>query len=122
MGLGAAAILVVENHPDTAEMVGRMLRDLGHEAEVTESCAQARAAAEAGAFDLLLCDIHLPDGDGCDLMKELRDRYGLKGVAMSARVYPADRERCLAAGFSLFLPKPFGMKELREAVAAALRP
>lgn len=120
-----AKILLVEDHADSAAVVARLLRWLGHDVRRAATCAQAKAAAEAeaaveaGPFDLLLCDIGLPDGDGCELLRELRQRYGLEleGVAMTGYVYPADRERCLAAGFSRFLPKPFDLDDLRTAVA-----
>jgi CheY-like chemotaxis protein len=115
-------ILLVEDHADTADVVASLLRETGYEVRAARTCAEARASAEAEPFDLLLCDIGLPDGDGCDLMKQLAARHGLKGVAMSAHIYPEDRQRCLDAGFARFVAKPFTLQELLEAVAAAATP
>lgn len=111
-------ILLVEDHADTADVAAELLRGAGYEVRAERTCAGARLAAP-GRFDLLLCDVGLPDGDGCDLMEELHGLYGLEGVAVSAHVFPEDVERYLAAGFSAFLPKPFSLDEMLEAVAAA---
>ena len=78
---------------------------------------QARLAAGSEGFALLLCDVGLPEGDGCDLMREFRQRYGMKGVAMTAYASDAERARCLASGFSRFRAKPFRLDELWAAVA-----
>src|SRR4051812_24160403 len=112
-------ILLVEDHADTAAMV-MLLRGMGHEVRAAGACAQARDWAGQEAFGLLLCDIGLPDGDGCDLMREMRERHGLKGLALTAYVSAAHQARCRDAGFSRFLAKPFTLDELRAAVEAVL--
>ena len=109
-------ILLVEDHADSAAVVARMLRMMGHQARSASNCAEAASAVVEEAFDLLLCDLTLPDGDGCELMRDLRDRYGMEGVAMTGHDSAEDRERCRAAGFSRFLAKPFDLNQLRAAV------
>lgn len=117
MGKPAVKILLVEDHADTAAVVARMLRLMGHEVRAAMTCNEARRAAVDEAFDLLLCDIALPDGDGCDLMREFRQCYEMRGVAVTGYACAADEQRCRAAGFSGFLAKPFDLQQLSEVVA-----
>jgi PleD family two-component response regulator len=67
-------VLLVEDHSDSAKAMARLLRTFGFQVEITYRLAEARAAARAGKFDLIICDIALPDGSGLDLMRELRLR------------------------------------------------
>lgn len=89
---------------------------MGHTVRAAGSCAEARAALGAAEFDLLLCDVGLPDGDGCALMRELRERHGMEAVALTGHTDDASRERFRAAGVSHLLAKPFTLKQLREVV------
>lgn len=111
------AILLVEDHPDTAEAMADLLRLSGHEVTVAGSVAAGIAAAEAGAFDLLLSDLGLPDGSGQDLMRELGRRYDLKGIAISGYGMEEDVRRSREAGFARHLTKPVN----RQALEATIR-
>ena len=71
-----------------------------------ECLTEARAIASREVFDLLISDIGLPDGNGCDLMAELRDRQGLVGIALTGYGMDEDVDRSQAAGFSAHLSKP----------------
>jgi len=83
-------------------------------------------AVEREQFDLFICDLSLPDGHGADLLPRLRScsqaRYGGKpvpAIAMSGSVYESDVTRCLAAGFTSHLAKPFDEQGLLATIAAA---
>src|SRR4051812_3932446 len=63
----------------------------------TRTCAEALQMARAMRIGVLVTDIALPDGDGCDLFREIAARYRVRGVAVVSE--PADEARCQAAGF-----------------------
>lgn len=67
-------VLLVEDHPDVAEMTLAMLRMFGCDVELAGSVADARARLQATDFDLLLTDYRLPDGDGMDVIRAAQGR------------------------------------------------
>ena len=78
--------------------------------------ADARKSAADGVFDLVVSDLGLPDGDGTELMAELRDRYGLIGIALTGYGMEEDIARCRAAGFVQHLTKPIRVESLESAL------
>jgi two-component system KDP operon response regulator KdpE len=85
--------------------------------------AEARAVLAREAVDILLLDVHLPDGLGLDLAGELR-RAGPGGpaiVALTASVLPADQQAALDAGCDAFLAKPYGAAALVAIIAELAR-
>ena len=109
-------VLVVENHSDTREGIQLFLKALGYHAASTDSAAAAKALAQHETFDLLLSDITLPDGDGWQLLNELRasGREPRQAIAMSGLSSPADQARSRAAGYKAHLVKPFAPQELQK--------
>jgi CheY-like chemotaxis protein len=110
-------VLLVEDHADTAEAMSDVLRAAGHRVTRAGSVAEALAAALAAAhaangngtgrpFDLVVSDLGLPDGSGHDLMRELIQRYGLRGIAVSGYGMEEDLRRSHEAGFYRHLTKP----------------
>ena len=116
----APRLLVVDDHPDTLLMLNRLLTRSGFEVHTALSAGEAVVLAQSNSFDLALVDVGLPDRDGCDLMRELRDVYGLKGIALTGYGMQEDVERCRAAGFSSHVLKPFDMRELIGIVTAVV--
>ena len=78
-----------------------------------------RRLTRSERFDLILVDINLPDGNGFDLMRELRDRYGLQGIAVSGFGMEEDLRRSRESGFREHLVKPVDIEKLRAAIARA---
>jgi signal transduction histidine kinase/CheY-like chemotaxis protein len=112
-------ILLVEDHADTAEALGELLRLGGHEVAVARTASHAREAAEragTGGFDLIISDLGLPDGSGQDLMRELSGRFGLHGIALSGYGMEADVRRSREAGFECHLTKPVNLETLEAAI------
>jgi two-component system CheB/CheR fusion protein len=106
-------ILLVEDHPDTAEAMGLLLSAAGHDVEVANTAGEALEKARSRAaedgdqpFDLVVSDLGLPDLSGLDLMKSLAERYRLKGLALSGYGMEEDVKRSLEAGFRRHLTKP----------------
>jgi PAS domain S-box-containing protein len=109
-------ILLVEDHGDTAEVMAELLREHGHRVVVAGSQAAALAAAADSGIDLVISDLGLPDGSGLTLMRELQDRHGLTGIAVSGYGTEEDRRQSLAAGFSAHLTKPLTIDRLLDEI------
>jgi len=107
-------VLLVEDHEDTRRVLLRMLTRWGHRVTTAGSVAQARAEIAGGTFDLLLSDVGLPDGDGCDVVAAFREKSAAPAVAMSGFGMGADLARTHAAGFAEHLVKPVSSDRLRE--------
>src|SRR4051812_18946089 len=117
-------ILFVEDHDDTAVVVSKLLRACGHRVTLARNAADAEAAVDNDAqrqLNLLICDIGLPDKDGCELLQDLMAKRPLRAIALTAFASPADAKRCLAAGFRAHLPKPIDLDRLLAAIADATR-
>ena len=111
----ALKILVVENHEDTLQAMKMYLELEGHTADTAATMKAALAAATENTFDLVITDIGLPDGDGWELMRQLRERGPVRAVAMSGYGWKEDLEKSRAAGFLAHLLKPLKITDL-EAV------
>ena len=116
----ARRILLIEDHADTAEIMARVLRTSGYHVRVTGTVKDALSAAGAESFDLAICDIGLPDGDGCDLMNQLHSRHQMTGIALTAHAMPADMERVQNGRFSAHLVKPVTFDTLRTTIEKCL--
>ncbi|HEX8520965.1 MAG TPA: ATP-binding protein [Tepidisphaeraceae bacterium] len=117
-----AAILLVEDHADTAKLMARLLRRMGHTVQIADSVAAARRLNEMQKFDLVLSDIGLPDGTGSDLIKSIRQSHNasVPAIAMTGFGMEEDISRSLAAGFNLHLTKPVNIARLEKAIGQML--
>jgi CheY-like chemotaxis protein len=109
-------ILFVEDHEDTARVLGRILRNAGFDVTHAGTLAAAQALAASKRFDLLISDLGLPDGSGVELMKSLRDTQGIKGIALSGFGTDEDVAASTAAGFAAHLTKPVDWERLRAEI------
>jgi signal transduction histidine kinase/ActR/RegA family two-component response regulator len=110
-------LLVVEDHKPTLQVMTSLLQSIRHQVKTASDLATARRLADTHVFDLVVSDIGLPDGSGLDLMLELRERYGLDGIAVSGYGMDEDLKRSREAGFREHLVKPVGLEDLKEAIA-----
>jgi CheY-like chemotaxis protein len=117
-------LLLVEDHPDTSRVMTRLLRSLDHDVHAVGDVRAALRTAEVQQFDLVISDIGLPDGSGLELMRQLRERYQLKGIALSGYGMEDDMRRSREAGFDAHVTKPVDFDSLAAAIAdvAALAP
>ena len=106
-------ILVVEDHSDTLQALSRLLNHFGHDISVAEDARSARDMINAKEFDVVLCDIALPDGNGYDVIAEAKRKGAVKAVAISGFGARDDIERGRKAGFDFYLAKPVDFHELR---------
>lgn len=110
-------ILFVEDHADTRASMQRLLQRLNHDVVTVESGTHALEQAASEQFDLVISDLGLPDMSGLELMQQLRDRFGLKGIAVSGYGMEQDVNRSLEAGFQYHLTKPIKFEILRNLIS-----
>lgn len=110
-------ILLVEDHADTRRAIRMWLEMSGHSVVEAWDVKSALAAA-AGSFDLLLCDIGLPDGDGWTLLEMLSKNRSITAIAISGYCSPADVARSKAVGFAAHLAKPFTLEQFEAALSS----
>jgi CheY-like chemotaxis protein len=109
-------ILVADDHQDSLKALSRLLEINGHTVYTARAAAEAKDLAAASRCDLFIGDVGLPDESGLDLMRELRTRHGLKGIALSGYAQREDAEAALAAGYAKHLAKPVKFPELLAAI------
>jgi DNA-binding response OmpR family regulator len=115
-------ILIVEDETKLAHFVARGLRSEGHSVEAAADAMEAREILAAGAFDLVILDLMLPDVDGIAVCRELRARRDTTPILMlTARDTVQDRVAGLDSGADDYLTKPFALEELLARVRALLR-
>ncbi|SKA82641.1 PAS domain S-box-containing protein [Prosthecobacter debontii] len=111
-------ILLVEDHVPTRTALAQLLRRRNYRVETAGSLREAREQVQQQEFDLLISDLGLPDGTGYDLMEELRDRFPLKGIAVSGFGMEQDLAHSRQSGFVSHLIKPVRIEALESALAA----
>ncbi len=115
-------ILVAEDNATNRRLVVAILGRLGYEADVVENGVEAIQAVEAGGYDVVLMDVQMPEIDGLEATRHIRQVVvGEKQpriVAMTANAMQGDRELCLAAGMDDYVSKPIRVEELVRALRA----
>lgn len=111
-------ILLVEDHADTRRVLQRLLIRRSHEVSVAGSGEETLALLPAQDFDLVICDIGLPDTDGYALLREIHQlRPGLPAIAMTGYGMESDQENSAAAGFLAHLTKPVSLAALEDTLS-----
>ncbi|HTV48615.1 MAG TPA: MASE1 domain-containing protein [Phycisphaerae bacterium] len=109
-------ILLVEDNEPTREVLTKLLERLGHRVTGVFTVADALAAIKAQSFDLLISDVGLPDGSGLDLMRQVRERYASRSIALTGYGMTEDLHKSQEAGFTHHLTKPVDFSELQETI------
>jgi CheY-like chemotaxis protein len=114
-------LVVVDDEPDTREILGEILRTAGATVATASCLTEALALCDRFRPDLLISDIAMPGGDGYALIRQLRRRGPQRGgrvpaIAVSAHAREEDRRRALAAGFERYVTKPVEPAELLAVV------
>jgi PAS domain S-box-containing protein len=113
-------VLVVEDHPDTAELLEHLLSKTGYRVHVARSCGEAKEQMSE-QIDLILSDVDLPDGTGLDLLPMLRAVRDVPAIALTGHGTEEDEAATRQAGFQCHLTKPAAMQSLRRVLDEALR-
>lgn len=117
-----ANILVVDDELGIRDLLSEILNDEGHNVELAENAAQARAARQRTRPDLVLLDIWMPDTDGVTLLKEWSTTglLSMPVIMMSGHATIETAVEATKIGAHSFLEKPITMQKLLKAVEAAL--
>jgi PAS domain S-box-containing protein len=118
--LNGLRVLVVDDERDTRELVAALLTTCGAEVVSVGSATEALHQMEQQRFDLLISDIGMPEMNGYDLISRIRqlgEEHGGRTPAMALTAFAGfdDRQRALAAGYEMHIPKPFVAAELISA-------
>jgi PAS domain S-box-containing protein len=114
-------ILFVEDHEPTRTAMTRLLKRRGYEVSIAHSVQAGLEQARDSLFDVLISDLGLPDGDGCELMVELKKKQpDIRGIALSGYGMDGDLTRSRDAGFSDHLIKPVSVDSLDRAMTRLL--
>ena len=113
-------VLLVEDDEINRLMTGNMLKKMGLSFDVADDGVRALEVLDAHHFDLVLMDCQMPEMDGFEATRAIRNRGDQKAqvpiLALTASALDGDRERCVAAGMDDYLAKPLTLNQLREAL------
>jgi signal transduction histidine kinase/CheY-like chemotaxis protein len=115
-------VLLVDDHTDTMRVMSRILTRWGLRLTCAGRISEALQAASKETFDLLISDIGLPDGSGCELVTQLHKTQPIPAIALSGFGMDTDIHRSLDAGFSAHLTKPVNLERLQEAIIRLTEP
>ncbi len=117
----AARILLVDDEPSIQRAVAPLLRSRGYEVEVVGTGLEAVSAVVERAPDLIVLDLGLPDLEGTEVCRRIRQHSKAPVVVLSARGGEADKVAALDLGADDYVTKPFGPDELLARIRVALR-
>ena len=114
-------VLVIEDDREIRTLLQSSLAAEGFSVQTAVSVSEATALLQHSLPDIVLLDLGLPDGDGADLVRDIRRRHNLPVLVVSARHQEAEKVKLLDAGADDFLSKPFSMGELLARIRVSLR-
>lgn len=114
-------VLVIEDDREIRGLLQSSLAVEGFAVQTAVSVSEALALFRHAVPDLVLLDLGLPDGDGADLVREIRRQHSLPVLVVSARHQEAEKVKLLDAGADDFITKPFSVGELLARMRVALR-
>jgi len=114
-------ILIVEDEPRLSQLMADYLQHAHFHTEQTDSAREAMALAKKEHFQAILLDLMLPDGDGMDVCKAIRQHSQVPILMVTARVDEVDRLLGLELGADDYICKPFSPREVVARVKAVLR-
>jgi CheY-like chemotaxis protein len=114
-------ILLVEDHIATLRAMEMLLKSNGYTVLAAATAEEALKIAEHQPCDVLVSDIMLPGQSGIDLMREMKTRYGTRGIAVTGSVIFDDPQDALDVGFSRCIKKPVVFTALMKAVEEILQ-
>lgn len=118
-------LLLVEDNPVNQLVASKVLMRLGHTVDVASNGMECLEQIEQADYGIILMDLSMPGMDGLEATKRLRAMNCPSSmayiIAMTGHVFEEERQRCLDAGMNNFIPKPFDLFELKEALEDACR-
>jgi signal transduction histidine kinase/ligand-binding sensor domain-containing protein/CheY-like chemotaxis protein len=119
--LPSLRVLVAEDNPVNQTVIRRLLQRDGHRVTITENGHEVLAVHDRESFDIVLMDVQMPELDGLEAPRRIREREDRRGtrtpiIMLTACAMAGDRERCLEAGADDHVTKPVEARELRAAM------
>jgi CheY-like chemotaxis protein len=117
-------ILLAEDNAVNQKLALRILEQMGYRADIASNGIEAVESIERQIYDVILMDVQMPDMDGLDATREIRQLTNATQphiIAMTANALEGDREMCLAVGMNDYISKPIRVNELVEALLRAER-
>ena len=116
-------VLVAEDNASNRALIEKLLEKMGLQASIVEDGEQAVDKATSEAFDLILMDIQMLDMNGYEAVRALREKQiSTPIIAVTAHAMDDDAQKCLAAGFDDYIPKPIRFERLHRVIAKYLPP
>ncbi len=124
--LAGRRVLVVDDEPDARELIATILQQAGADVVTVPSARDALSLLLAQPFDVLVSDIGMPEQDGYQLLRAVREHAaprvrGIPAAALTAYARAEDREHAIAAGYQLHVTKPLDPSALVEVVGSLAR-
>ncbi|RYD14588.1 MAG: response regulator [Lysobacteraceae bacterium] len=116
-----ACVLVIDDEPQIRKFLGISLRAQGYRVDTADAGAAGLAALATQSADLVILDLGLPDRDGVEVLRELRQWSRVPVIVLTVRAAEAEKVAALDAGANDYVTKPFGVQELMARVRALLR-
>lgn len=124
MSANQKTVIVIEDEPEAAELFSEMMRVSGFRVVKLSTSTPAIETIRKEKPDVVILDVMMPDVSGLEVLRYMRREPALKNipvVIVSAKGMPADIRTAMDAGASLYLTKPVGFLELKQAVEDALQ-
>jgi len=121
--MSTPAILLVDDEPNIVMSLEFLMRKNGYQVGIARNGTEALAALDQIPYDLVLLDVMMPDVDGYEVCRQLRqrpDRAATKVIFLSAKSQPTDVQKGYDAGADLYIPKPFSTRQLMQKVRELL--
>lgn len=114
-------ILLAEDNPVNQKLALQMLKKLGYQANVAATGVEVLEALHRQPYDVVLMDVKMPEMDGLEATRQICQIWEKNSrpwiIAMTASALQSDREQCLSCGMDDFLPKPFRLESLKQALS-----
>ncbi|HAV64033.1 MAG TPA: hypothetical protein DCY13_16910 [Verrucomicrobiales bacterium] len=115
-------MLLADDNPINQKVAARLLKQMGYVADVAGNGKEALKALEAQPYDIIFMDVQMPEMDGIEASRKIREKERLRGggqppvtiIAMTANAMLGDREKCIAAGMDDYLSKPVRPETMQE--------
>ncbi|HEY9731265.1 MAG TPA: response regulator [Drouetiella sp.] len=119
--MGEKRVLVVEDDKSNQIVFSTLLKNMGLDFDLAETGRQAVEAVRHRTYSIILMDIRMPELDGLEATKTIRSLGTVNGkqipiVAVTAQAMDGDKERCIWAGMSDYISKPFTREELEKTI------
>jgi DNA-binding response OmpR family regulator len=117
--MNAPQVLIVDDEPNIVMSLEFLMRKNGYQVSIARNGTEALEAIDHTCFTLVLLDIMMPDVDGyqvCRYVRQHSDCQATKVIILSAKSREADIQKGYEAGADLYIPKPFSTRQLMEQV------